>query len=217
MCRPANGSATGGDFWGVYDRPDGTVGLLLGDVQGHGPEVTSTAQRLSKLVGSVVSEGHGAEVVMRVVRRAVERLDTTATVLFGLHDPAAQRMVFCCAGHPAPLISNSGVLKVAGVRPTPPAGAPWEAPESWAAAPVRPGETVVLYSDGLADDGGSILGHLLASMTDLSRSGAALADVCALAASAPRSDDRTVLAIRMSVAQGLPTALERHRRGATGG
>jgi len=43
---PPTSSPVGGDWYDVFELPDGKVGLVIGDVAGHGVEAASTMARL---------------------------------------------------------------------------------------------------------------------------------------------------------------------------
>ena len=100
--------ALGGDFYDVVRRPDGRLGLLVGDVCGHGPLAAAigAACRLAWRTGML----SGADLVMAVglvdlVLRS-ERADegTFATIISATYDAATGDLDLLAAGHPPPVL-----------------------------------------------------------------------------------------------------------------
>jgi serine phosphatase RsbU (regulator of sigma subunit) len=146
------GAPTGGDLHDAVVLPDGRLYLLVVDVLGHGVASTRDALRLV----------HAARVlVMGGVRPGLlaARLDATAdpsnrvmaTLVAALFDPGTGRIEVAAAGHPPALLVHGGGgtrwLESSG-RPV---GAPLAGTDEVAVAELRPGDTVLLYTDGLVE------------------------------------------------------------------
>jgi serine phosphatase RsbU (regulator of sigma subunit) len=147
---------------------------------------------------------------------ALERLDqfvlTTgatpmATVLAAVFEPELGVLRLASAGHPPPvLIDATGRAQLVDVKPAPPVGVGLLSPGrvSEREIPLSPGDTVLLYTDGLVERRDEILdagiGRLLAESA-----AAADLDVAALARhlmdrlvdDTDRRDDTAVLAFRI--------------------
>lgn len=103
----AGGAMVGGDFYDVTPLAAGTLGVLIGDVSGRGPE----ALGLTSLVKSAIrSEALRLPAPQTVMERANELVvhgsdqSESVSAFFGLIDGASGRMSYALAGHPAPVI-----------------------------------------------------------------------------------------------------------------
>lgn len=204
MTIPAPGSRAGGDWCDVVGRPDGTVAVVLGDVMGHGDAVASISDCLSRTVRGLASEGHEPELILHAAREQAVRLGTTATMFYGVVDLATGLLVFCSAGHPPPTLIHPLWRGSLSLVPTPPLGAGWTRQEDWSSLLLLPGETVVIYSDGLADSSGTIPDRTAATVAEAVLDGADPHRLCSVAldAAGTGSDDRSVLVLRLSPGLG---------------
>jgi len=144
----------GGDWHQVIPLPDGRVGLAVGDVVGKGAEAASTmAQLRSALAGAAISRPE-PEDALGVLRRASGVIPgaEAATVAYAVLDPAARSLRYARAGHPYPLLARAdgSVARLDG------GGAPpllaWDETEIAAdEIRVRPGDRLLLYTDGLIE------------------------------------------------------------------
>ena len=202
---------SGGDWFDCLSLPDGTVGLVLGDVAGHDTLAVLVMMQLRSLLRTIArrSDIAPSEVLRRLDRCLVELgCDRLATVVFGwMHTDAAGRLVlqWCSAGHLAPvLVTSDGDTRVlAGANDILLGlGGHTERSDLTLALPLD--ATVLLYSDGLIerrtadiDDG---LTRLCATARPLAtRTVTDLRDSLLPAMVAPHTpDDVTLLAIRIS-------------------
>jgi len=143
----------GGDFFDYFDLPGGRLGFALGDVAGKGPPAALLAAMVQGIFTSHVDDGHGpAGTIERVNRvlngRIVE--GRFATVFYAVLSPDG-KLISCNAGNNHPyLVSRDGSvrrLEKGGLPIGPFEGATYEEEET----PLRPGDTLILYSDGVSD------------------------------------------------------------------
>ncbi len=143
----------GGDFFDYFDLPDGRLGFALGDVAGKGPPAALLAAMVQGIFTSHVDDGHGpAGTIERVNRvlhgRIVE--GRFATVFYAVLSPDG-KLVSCNAGNNPPLlVSRDGTvrrLEVGGL----PIGPFDDATYGEETTALRPGDTLILYSDGVSD------------------------------------------------------------------
>src|SRR4051812_28293009 len=82
---PADGDL-GGDWYDVFELPDGRLGLVMGDVVGHGLEAAIVMGRLrSALRAYALEHDDPAEVISRLDRKICHfETDVLATVIFGV-------------------------------------------------------------------------------------------------------------------------------------
>ncbi len=149
--RPAH--AVGGDFYDFLLFPDGRVGFVVGDVTDKGVPaalvMATTRSMLRAAAEQFVSPGAVLERVNGLVHADIPP-KMFVTCLYVLLDPASGRLRYANAGHDLPYLrQDSRVLELRatglplGLMP----GVRYEEKE----AVLAPGETVLLYSDGLVE------------------------------------------------------------------
>ncbi|MDK1474971.1 SpoIIE family protein phosphatase [Streptomyces sp. 549] len=158
--RHRTGPRGGGDWYDVLPLPEGALGLSVGGVTGSGPTAVAASGRLrASLRAYAVMEGEDPvavlsdlELLMRLTEPA-----RTATALFGFAEPALRKIVVAGAGHCPPLIVGPRRCEFAETTLSAPLGmlTCWEAPS--VDLYLEPGETLLLYSDGLVQRTGEPL------------------------------------------------------------
>ncbi|GAA1339858.1 PP2C family protein-serine/threonine phosphatase [Saccharothrix algeriensis] len=146
----------GGDFYDVHPREDGTAAFALGDVAGNGLEAAAHSGRVRQsLHALLVVEQRPAQLLALLntaLRAAGSKLFTTLVVGDLVPVQAGGlRVALSAGGHPAPLVLRSGgrVDEVAvhggivGVLP--------EVRFHQTTVALGPGETLLLYSDGVTE------------------------------------------------------------------
>jgi phosphoserine phosphatase RsbU/P len=161
--RPASRhTLVGGDFYDAFRQPDGAMLLVVGDVAGHSVDATAAMSELRSTVRALAYDhGDGPGATLQRTDRALTGLGfgTLATVLVAsLEQPPAsdalQRWVlrWSSAGHPPPLLLREhGGVEVLERPAERPIGADVPPERSDHVLHLRPGETVVLYTDGLLE------------------------------------------------------------------
>lgn len=142
----------GGDFFDLLDQPDGTFGFLVGDVSGKGPAAALLTAKILGIFSAFALVGNDpAETVDHInkvlTRRAIDA--RYATLMYGRLAPSGE-LVFCNGGHNPPLIyGRDGMRRIeAGGMPV---GLFEAAPYSLDRVQLQPGDTMVLYSDGVTE------------------------------------------------------------------
>ncbi|MFD8231497.1 SpoIIE family protein phosphatase [Streptomyces sp. NPDC059696] len=156
-------SDVGGDWYDVIPLPGARVGLLVGDVVGHGMLSAATMGRLRTAARSFAELDFPPEEVLTHLDNLVGRLDREdpdgkgagvigATCLYAVYDPAEQRCLMARAGHPPPaLVHPDGTVTYPDLPAGPPlglGGLPFDAVE----VDLPEGSQLVLYTDGLIED-----------------------------------------------------------------
>jgi hypothetical protein len=155
--RPAE--QVSGDFYDAFRSPDGRVALVIGDVAGKGVPAALVAAVIHGAVRSATWTESGAQ-HERESRRLNHLLcgdapgGRYASMFWGYYDPATSTLLYVNAGHLPPVLltkCDHGTdlipLDVGG----PVLGVLGDAHYQQGRRQVRPGETLVLYSDGLAE------------------------------------------------------------------
>ena len=162
--RPAEGLAAGGDFYDVFPLETGRIGILVGDVSGHGRESLRSATFTRHMVRAYLEAGLGARESLRVAGRVIEQHrtdDDFATLLAAVYDPAAGTLSYASAGHPPPVILGPAAHNPMVVASSPPLGVETGTGLRQTTIPLPAGSMVCLYTDGLfeARKGGRTLGR----------------------------------------------------------
>ncbi|MFY1649618.1 SpoIIE family protein phosphatase [Solwaraspora sp. WMMB762] len=216
-----DGNSAGGDFYDAFRLPDGGLAVVLGDVVGHDvraaalmgqvraalrglaladPEPTAVLNGLDRLVHSLGAESRNEELFV--------------TVLYGMLDPATGGLTVASAGHPAPLIrrwsSTTASAEFVPVPPGPPLGL--AGPRRPTRVELRPGDTLLMFSDGVVERRGQDLGigmsALAAAVAETSTSDPR--NLCAVASAAvpgTTDDDVAVLAVEHAAAPSRSAGL----------
>ena len=200
----------GGDWYDVIALPDGAVGLAIGDVMGHDLKAAAAMGQLRSVLRSYAWKGLTPAVVLDSLDELVQGLDMAqlATALYGrLEFPPDTRPQFCYAnaGHLPPLVLEpDGSLRFLHGGRSLLVGAPPEGPRVSDTASLRPGSTLVLYTDGLVehrgidiDEGTHRLGEIVARHGQ--ESPEELCDSILAEAVNERDDDVALLVVRLDV------------------
>ncbi|WP_307832834.1 SpoIIE family protein phosphatase, partial [Streptomyces clavuligerus] len=150
--RHRTGARGGGDWYDAIPLPEGALGLAVGSVGGSGPGTPAVMGRLrASLRAYAVMEGEDPVAVLSDLELLLRMTEPsrTATALFAHAEPTAGRMVLAGAGHTPPLVIGERRTEFVETSLSAPLGmlTCWEAP-SVELSPA-PGETVLLYTDGL--------------------------------------------------------------------
>lgn len=143
----------GGDFYDLFQTTDGRIGLLIGDVSGKGVEAAALAAACRSTVRTLAFEGLApAEALKRadaVLFSQANPADSFVTLVLAVLNPSTGEIEYCCAGHPLPVVARSDgtfeLLKQGG----PPLGMPGAVEYQTLRAHLGPGDSLVLYTDGV--------------------------------------------------------------------
>ncbi|WP_307826656.1 PP2C family protein-serine/threonine phosphatase [Streptomyces pactum] len=142
----------GGDWYDALPLPEGALGLAVGAVSGSGPSAVAAMGRLrASLRAYAVMEGEDPVAVLSDLELLLRLTEParTATALFAYCEPELRRVVLAGAGHCPPLIIGEHRTEYVETSLSAPLGmlSCWEAPS--VSIEPAPGETLLLYSDGL--------------------------------------------------------------------
>jgi serine phosphatase RsbU (regulator of sigma subunit) len=155
-CQPAR--QVGGDFYDFFPLPNGSYAALLGDVAGKGPAAAlMMAKAVTVCKMALRSEPEDVPAVMRWINREIyhsARQNQFVTCVLCVVRPAAHEVIMASAGHMSPVICQSD-----GNTRTPlstsmnglPLGILEDSEYETVSVPLAPGESTVLYSDGISE------------------------------------------------------------------
>ena len=201
-----------GDYCDLVREESGGFHFILGDVSGKGVAAAMLMVHLQAMFRTLIPMGLPLrELVERASRIFCESTLPThfATLVCGKAGSSGDIEV-CNAGHPPPLLFGRG--KVKPIDPTGlPVGAFCDVQFATSQVHVEPGQTILLYTDGLSearDNSGQMYGNerLMTLARELRGSRpqelirACLQDLDAFRKNVPAGDDLTVMAVSRSAA-----------------
>ncbi|GAA1712697.1 hypothetical protein GCM10009734_14750 [Nonomuraea bangladeshensis] len=151
---PAEKTASlGGDWFEASPAPDGRLLLAVGDVSGHGlPAIAHMAQLRHALVGLAMT-GRPAHRLLDWLNELVlhQIRDTTATAVIGHLDPETRVFAWSQAGHLAPVLVRDGTATPLDPPRGVLLGAAEGRPYELATTRLKPGDVLLMFTDGLVE------------------------------------------------------------------
>ena len=144
----------GGDWYDVIDLPGGQVGLAIGDVAGHGLRAAALMGQLRTGLRAYALEGHSPGETLKRLDRLLQTISGRgmATAAYAVIDPATGVLRYSSAGHPPPVVVRGGrEASLLGISSAPPLGTLPFAAFHEVEATLAPGDTILLYTDGLVE------------------------------------------------------------------
>jgi phosphoserine phosphatase RsbU/P len=144
--------SVGGDYFDVFELTDDRIAFLLADVSGKGLGAALLTTLLQGLLSSLTLGTELARVFHHVNRFlcAHAEIGRYATLFFGILDKDGN-LDFVNAGHPSPFLIRHGVAEDAFREGSFPVGLVPEAEYAVARHRLEPGDTLVLFSDGVTE------------------------------------------------------------------
>jgi serine phosphatase RsbU (regulator of sigma subunit) len=151
--RPAAGLAAGGDFYDVFALDRGRVGVVVGDVSGHGRDSLGSATFVRHMLRSYLEAGMAPRGALQLAGSVVDdqRRDEFATAIVAIHDPAAGTLSYASAGHPPPIVTGSTTHRPLTVASSPPLGVGSPTGLRQTTLPLPAGSVVCFFTDGLIE------------------------------------------------------------------
>jgi serine phosphatase RsbU (regulator of sigma subunit) len=154
----AEAARVGGDWYDAFPLRDGTPVIVIGDVTGHDTAAAAAMGQLRGLLRGVAHAGGGspAEVLSAFDRAVVDmHPDTLATAALARIelDDGRTRLRWASAGHPPPaLVRGPGEVQLlGGTSGELLLGVDPSVDRTDSTVTLRPGDTVLLYTDGLVE------------------------------------------------------------------
>ena len=149
---------TSGDFYDLIPLHRGRRGFMVADVtdKGTGAALYMALSRTLLRTYAWKYDMQPEMALRNTHQRILEDIKTNqfVTVFYGILDPASGVLIYCNAGHPSPCIFSSEKRTVRELENNgPPLGLRLFEDEVWGTGEVRmrPGDTLMLYSDGLTE------------------------------------------------------------------
>ena len=150
----------GGDWYDVIPLPDGRVGIVIGDVVGHGLEAAILMGALRSALQAYAVQGLSpAETAPLLARFAQTTVNARmATYLYGVIDAERRAFSFVNGSHPPPLVVRpDGTAEIIESPLLPPLGTSVMPSAEETRIELSPGMMLAFYTDGLIERRGERL------------------------------------------------------------
>jgi len=142
-----------GDFYDFLEFPSGDIGVVIADVVGKGVPASLVMASARAALRSHAKRVYDVNEVVSEVNRRLFRdtLDSEfATAFYGVLSPDGKRLTYCNGGHDPPLLLRDGSIReldVGGML----LGVDRDAKYVRAIEHLRPGDVILMYTDGVID------------------------------------------------------------------
>jgi sigma-B regulation protein RsbU (phosphoserine phosphatase) len=166
---PGHKLGVGGDWYDVFVLPSGDLGVVVGDVSGHGLRSAVVMGRLRSALRSYALIEDDPAAVLTLLDRKIQHFEAgnVATVLYAKVSPHRHQMVVSTAGHLPPILAVPN--RAAVLLPLPadlPVGLAHPKARRTTAVDFPSGSTVVAYTDGLVERRGEVIDAGLQRLMD---------------------------------------------------
>ncbi|XVQ10476.1 PP2C family protein-serine/threonine phosphatase [Spirillospora sp. CA-255316] len=193
----------GGDWYDVFRLPTGRIGIVMGDVAGHGLGAAVVMGRMRSALRAYSLETDDPAEVLRRLDRKMQHFepDATATVLYGVYDPAEGRIVVSSAGHFPPVLAlPDAEARPVEMKPGVLIGLGEDFHRPTATVSLPPGALLCFYTDGLVERRDSSINsgivHLCQALYAGPPERVSAAVMAALIGREPAADDVALLLMR---------------------
>jgi sigma-B regulation protein RsbU (phosphoserine phosphatase) len=148
----------GGDYYDFFPLPDGRWGILVADVSGHG----TPAAVMMAITHSIAHAHPGhfdppAKMLEHVNNQLATHYtadnDAFVTAFYGIFDPTRRGLTYASAGHNPPRLKrceDGSIMSLDGVGHLP-LGVFADQVYDQTTQPLRPGDQIVFYTDGITE------------------------------------------------------------------
>jgi sigma-B regulation protein RsbU (phosphoserine phosphatase) len=151
---PGHDAGIGGDWYDVFTLPGGWLGVVVGDVSGHGLRSAVVMGRMRSALRAYALEcDDPADALTRLDRKIRHfEADSLATALYAMVSPDRSWTRISLAGHPAPILGTpTGQAEQLRVPVDLPLGIGPDGPRRSTEIPIPAGSVLVCFTDGLIE------------------------------------------------------------------
>jgi len=201
---PGHALGVGGDWYDVFLLPSGHLGVVVGDVSGHGLRAAVVMGRLrSALRAYALDWDDPADVLTRLDRKIRHfEAGNLATILYAVINPERDRIRISAAGHLPPVIAtpntNARTLELPVDLPV---GVGYGQVRRTTTVAIPEHATIIFYTDGLVERRGEVIDEGLERLCQNLETGPAemvCAHVMATMDVGEAEDDIALLAVRLT-------------------
>lgn len=146
-------TSAGGDWYDVFELGPGRVGLVIGDVVGHGPQAASHMAELQHLLrGQATAKPLPPSRQLELLEVSRSNSSVFATLIYAVLDTVSGQITFSRAGHvPLCIVKRGGIVDVRRRGAGPPIGADFNTPRGEESLQLDPDDVIMLMTDGLVE------------------------------------------------------------------
>jgi PAS domain S-box-containing protein len=146
-------ASVGGDFYDIFGAREGRVGILMGDVSGHGVEAARIATMVKDSVHAFAHHFRRPHHVLRETNRLLieKNVPGFVTAFLAFLEPETGSLTYASAGHPNPVVSTPGSATTMLESTCSPLGVFIDAAYRDHRFQLRDGQLLVLYTDGITE------------------------------------------------------------------
>jgi serine phosphatase RsbU (regulator of sigma subunit) len=152
---PGAETGLGGDWYDLFALPGDRIGVVMGDVSGHGLEAAVIMGRLRSALRAYALDCESPADVLGKLDRKANHFEhgAMATVAYGIIDPTRRVLDLSLAGHLPPILARPGEPgRLVDVPPDPPIGLTIGLPARHTTViELPPGGVLAFYTDGLVE------------------------------------------------------------------
>jgi phosphoserine phosphatase RsbU/P len=145
----------GGDYFDFFQFRDGTHGLVIADVSGHGVSAGMLMSSLQTAIRTMAPDTDSpAEILERINRFYIHNIHFTTfvTVFLARFDPTTLSLTYVNAGHNPPAVRRRSNASITWLRPTAPAiGLAEDFHARMESIGFSQGDSLLLYTDGVTE------------------------------------------------------------------
>ncbi|MDH6629532.1 hypothetical protein M2271_007368 [Streptomyces sp. LBL] len=149
-----HGLNIGGDWYDAFRQPDGSLITVIGDVTGHGLHAAVMMSQLRTALRAYAVDGGSPGQLLTRLHTFLHHLqpDLYATAVIARFRPGDPTLTWAAAGHPPPVLRTpDGRVHTLDAKPGAMLGIPLRQEIADHTAPLEPGSTLALYTDGLVE------------------------------------------------------------------
>jgi serine phosphatase RsbU (regulator of sigma subunit) len=164
---PGHDTGVGGDWYDVFNLPSGWLGLVVGDVSGHGLAAAVVMGRLRSALRAYALECDDPADALSRLDRKIDHFETgnLATAMYAMISPERSQVIVSMAGHLPPVLAEPGCpARLLQLPIDLPLGTGTNPGRRTARVPLPPGSVLVCYTDGLVERRGEPIDHGLAQL-----------------------------------------------------
>lgn len=170
---PGHAFGVGGDWYDVFALPSGWVGVVIGDVSGHGLASAVVMGRIRSALRSYALICDGPAEALTLLDRKINHFEagTFTTVLYAMISPDRSAVRVSSAAHLPPVVAEAdGKVHLCDLPIDPPLGVGrLDCARRCTTIALAAGDCLICYTDGLVERRGQVidvgLGRLTACVT----------------------------------------------------
>ncbi|GIG86307.1 PP2C family protein-serine/threonine phosphatase [Plantactinospora endophytica] len=207
---PGQQTGIGGDWYDVFALPSGWLGIVVGDVSGHGLPAAVVMGRLRSALRAYALECDDPADALTRLDHKIQHFEAgkLATVLYALVSPDRTQIRVSLAGHLSPMLARPGCPVEPVELPVDlPLGIARPAPRRSTSVEFPPDAVLVCYTDGLVERRDEVIDVGLGRLRAAIQPGPAetvCATVMARLGVEQPADDVALLALRRHPPTGQP-------------